>query len=122
MIFCVSSFILFLEATVREQLNGNDFGHCYDFFFRKYRPETAWSSYVQSSFAAITGHFENAIWNDTLPSKMLWTWITIWTNFFLSKYLSRKIDEGAWKIIIYRIAENCTKTFHLLLYASFSLK
>ena len=33
MIFCVSSFILFLEPTVREQLNGNDFGHCYDFFF-----------------------------------------------------------------------------------------
>ena len=33
MVFCVSFFILFLEPTVREQLNENDFRHCYGFFF-----------------------------------------------------------------------------------------
>ena len=33
MIFCVSIFIFRLEPTVREQLDGNDFRHCYGIFF-----------------------------------------------------------------------------------------
>ena len=32
MIFCVSIFIFCLELTVREQLDENDFRHCYDIF------------------------------------------------------------------------------------------
>ena len=44
MVFCVSFFILFLEPTVREQLNENDFRHCYGFFLRKYHSETTLSS------------------------------------------------------------------------------
>ena len=32
MIFCVSIFIFCLELTEREQLNENDFRHCYDIF------------------------------------------------------------------------------------------
>ena len=33
MIFCVSIFIFCLEPTVREQLDENDFRHCYGIFF-----------------------------------------------------------------------------------------
>ena len=44
----------------------NDFRHCYGIFLQKYHSETTWSTYVQSSFAAITRHSDNSIWNDTL--------------------------------------------------------
>ena len=57
MIFCVSIFIFCLEPTIREQLDENDFRHCYGIFFRKYHSETTWSSHVQSSFATITTLF-----------------------------------------------------------------
>ena len=33
MVFCVSIFIFRLEQTVREQLDENDFRHCYGIFF-----------------------------------------------------------------------------------------
>ena len=33
MIFCVSIFIFCLEPTVKEQLDENDFRHCYGIFF-----------------------------------------------------------------------------------------
>ena len=112
MIFCVSFFIFCLEPTVREQLDEDDFRHCYGIFFRKYRSETTWSSHVQSSFATITRHFDNDIWNNTLQLKILLTWITIWTNWvnifskylsFLGKYLETIIDDGAWTYTIYTI-------------------
>ena len=82
------------------------------YFFRKYHSETTWSSHVQSSFATITRHFDNDIWNNTLQLKILRTWITMWTNWvnifskylsFLSKYLETIIDDGAWTYTIYTI-------------------
>ena len=78
------------------------------YFFRKYHSETTWSSHVQSSFATITRHFDNGIWNDTLQLKILRTWITIWTDFSLSKYLQTKIGEDAWTHIIYTIIRACS--------------
>ena len=82
MIFCVSIFIFCLE-----QLDENDFYHYYGIFLEGIIPKLLDHSYVQSSFATITRHFDNGMWNDTLQLKILRTWITIWANFFLSKYL-----------------------------------
>ena len=122
MIFCVSIFIFCLESTVTEQPDGNDFRHYYDFFFRNYHSETT-CCYVQSSFATITKHFDNGIWNDTLQLKISQTCITIWTNFFLSKYLWMKIGKSARKIIICTIMRVCSSkniaprhftSFHIL--------
>ena len=56
-------------------------------------------SYVQSSFATTRMHFDNGIWNAALKLKILRTWISIGTNYFLRKFLETKIDESAWKII-----------------------
>ena len=86
MIFFVSIFIFCLEPTVREQLDENDFCHYYN-FFESTIPKLLGHSYVQSSFATITRHFDNGIWNGTLQLKILRTRITIWGNFFLGKYL-----------------------------------
>ena len=59
------------------------------------------------NFATITRHFDNGIWNDTLQLKILQTSINIRTNSFFSKYISTKIDESAWKIIIYTTIWAC---------------
>ena len=95
---------------------------CY--FFRKDHSETTWSCHVQSSFATITRHLDNGIWNDTLQLKILRTWITIWTNFFLSKYFKK--ESAKVPGLIYHLhnnpsllfEEHCAKTFHLLLIIS----
>ena len=97
-------------------------------FFLKYHSETSWSSYVQSFFVTISRHFDKDIWNDTLQLKTLRTRITIWTNFFLDNI---SFKENWWRCLEnYHLhnnpsllfEEHCTKTFHLLLYACFSLK
>ena len=108
MIFCVSVFIFCLEPTVREQLDEKNFRHCYGIFIDNNILKLLWSNHVQSSFATITRHFDNAIWNDTLQLKILQTCISIWSNFFLSKNLQTKIGEGVWKIIIYAIIQACS--------------
>ena len=87
MVFYVLIFMFCLEPTLREQLDENDFHHYYGIFFESTILKLLDHSYVQSSFAAITSHFGNGIWNDTLHLKILRTWMTIWTNFFFSKYL-----------------------------------
>ena len=78
MIFCVSSFILFLEPMVREQLNGNDFGHCYVFFFRKYRPETAWSGYVLVLELWQFLFYKGLTRNSKIENTPVWVWFNIW--------------------------------------------
>ena len=101
-------FYFVLEPTVRKQLDENDSCHCYGIFFRKCHSETTWSSYVQISVATTTRHFENGIWIDILQLKISRIWITIWTNFFSSKYLQIKIGGGAWKMITYTIIRACS--------------
>ena len=61
MIFCVLIFIFSLEPTVREQLDENDFRHYYDNFFECTILKLPDHSYVQSSFATVTKHFDNGI-------------------------------------------------------------
>ena len=56
MIFCVSIFIFCLE-----QLDENDFYHYYGIFLEGIIPKLLDHSYVQSSFATITRHFDNGI-------------------------------------------------------------
>ena len=88
MIFCVSIFIFCLELTVREQLDENDFRHYYGIFL-KYHSETIWSTtqlcskFFHNNYKTLwQRHLEQYISVENLR-----TWITIWTNFFLSKYL-----------------------------------
>ena len=99
MIFCVFIFIFCLELAVREQLNGNDFRHYYYVFFESTFLKLLDHSYVQNSFATIKRHFDKGIWNDALQLKILRTWISIWTNCFLSIFLETKINESTWKIM-----------------------
>ena len=73
MIFCVLICILSLEPTLREQLDENDFRHYYGIFFRSTLLKLPDHSYAQSSFAAITRHFDNGIWKT--PYSFLRTWI-----------------------------------------------
>ena len=61
MIFCVLICILSLEPTLREQLDENDFRHYYGIFFKSTLLKLPDHSYAQSSFAAITRHFDNGI-------------------------------------------------------------
>ena len=61
MIFCVLIFIFSLEPTVREQLDENDFRHYYGNFFESTILKLPDHSYVQSSFATVTKHFDNGI-------------------------------------------------------------
>ena len=91
MIFCIFILILFLEPMVREQLDKNDFRHYYGFFFFFERTilKLLDHSYVQSSFATITRHFDNGIWNEALPYyswrfyghespyELIFSWVTI---------------------------------------------
>ena len=87
MIFCVSIFAFCLEPIIKEQLDEKDFRHYFDDFFESTIPKVLDPSYVQSSLATTTRHFNNNIWNNTLQLKILRTWTNIWTNFLLSKYL-----------------------------------
>ena len=78
---------------MRGQLDENDLRHCYGNFFESTNLKVIDHSYVLKSFATKTRHFDN----DTLQMKVLRTWIKIGVaNSFLSKY----VDENAWKIII----------------------
>ena len=91
MISCVSIFHFCLEPTVPEQLVEKDF-HDYSHYYAIFSESNIFTlldhSCIQSYFAAITKHFDNSIWNDALQLlKILRTWITIWTNYFSSKYL-----------------------------------
>ena len=76
----------------------NDFRHYYS-IFQSIILKLLYHSYVQSSFVTIRMHFDNSIWNYTLQLKILRTWISVGTNYFLSNFLEIKIDESAWKII-----------------------
>ena len=72
-IFCVSILIFWLEPTLTEQVNENDFPHYYGIFFESSILKLLDHSYIQSSFATITKHFDNGIWNDALQLKILRT-------------------------------------------------
>ena len=99
MIFCVFIFIFCLEPTVREQPDENDSRSYYGVYFESTILKLIDHSYVQSSLARITRHFDNGIWNDALQLKIFWSWISIWTKYFLSKFVEMKFDERVWKII-----------------------
>ena len=59
--YSVFSFLFCLELTVREQLDESDFRHYYGIFFEGTMVKLLGHSYVQSSFATITRHFDNGI-------------------------------------------------------------
>ena len=64
---------------------------------------------------------------DTLQLKILRTRINIRVNSFLDKYHEAKMAKMPWKLLVAQkfepvFEEHCTKTFHSLLYSSFSLK
>ena len=68
------------------------------YFFRKNILKLLDHSYIQRTFATIRRHFGNGIWRDALQSKILRTWMSIGTNYFLNKFLETKIDKRARKI------------------------
>ena len=59
----IFSFLFFfcLEPTVREQLGENNFRHYYGIFRQSAILKLLDHSYVQSSFATISRHFDNGI-------------------------------------------------------------
>ena len=63
----------FLEPTVTEQLDENDFLHYYGIFLESNILKLLDHSYVQGPFATITKHFDSGIWNDALQLKILRT-------------------------------------------------
>ena len=77
MVFCVSIFIFRLEQTVREQLDENDFRHCYGIFFES----TILKLLDQATFKVLSQQLQDtlttAISSDRLQLKILQTWITI---------------------------------------------
>ena len=62
MIFCVFIFIFCLEPTVTEQFDENDFRHNYRNFFENAILKLLDHSYIESTLATITKHFDNGIW------------------------------------------------------------
>ena len=102
--YSVFSF-LFLEPTVREQLDENNFRHYYGIFF-----ESTILNLLDHISKFIHKNYET-LWQrhlkDTLQLKILRTWINIGTNYFLTKFLETKIDESVWKII-YTIIWACS--------------
>ena len=87
------------------------------YFFRKYHPEFTWIY-----LATITKHFDNSIWKTQYSWRFYGEELIIsWVNFL--KWKSTKVPG---KLLTHNpsllFEENSTKTFHLLLYASFSLK
>ena len=96
-ILYIHFYFLFRNNVWREQLDKNNFCHCYSFFFffffENAIPKVLDYSYVRSSFSTITRHFDNSIW------KTPYNW--------------RFYGHGC---------QACTKTFNLLLYASHFLK
>ena len=92
------SMIFCLEPTVREQLDEKDFRYYYGIFFERTILKLLDHSYIQRTFATIRRHFGNGIWRDALQSKILRTWMSIGTNYFLNKFLETKIDKRARKI------------------------
>ena len=87
MVFCVSFFILFLEPTVREQLNENDFRHCYGFSFAKV---PFWNYFIKLGSKFFRNNYK------TLRQRRLKRFITVedftdmdhhMNYFFLEKYL-----------------------------------
>ena len=73
------------------------------YFFRKYHSSLHYLIEPCSKF------FCKTLWQRYITvDEILRTWIIMWSNFFLSKYLSTKIGESAWKIIIYTIIRVCS--------------
>ena len=105
--YSVFIFIFCLELAVRKKLDENDFHHCYSILFESTSLKLLDHCYVWSSFVTIGRHFDNWIWIDALQLTILQTWISIGTNYFLSKFLETKIDESVWKII-YIITRACS--------------
>ena len=100
MVFCVFIFIFLLRTkgkTVR--LNENDVRHC----CRNFSKVPFWKlldhRYVRSSFSKIMRHIDNNILKDTLPLKILRTWINVGVNCFIKtwedimKWKSKKLPE-----------------------------
>ena len=113
---------LFRNNSKREQLDGNNFRHCYGIFFRRCHSESTWSQLCSKFFlnnykAPLQKHLK-----DTLQLKILWTWINIgvepatrhWTYYcmlvFLSNKPSFKIEPSVGRIIF--------ATIHLPFYLS----
>ena len=122
MIFCVLIFIFCLEPKMREQLDENDFRHYYGIFSESAILKLLDHSYVQSYFATVRRLFCNRIWNNSLQLKILRTWISIGTTYFYWNKNRRKgLKNHLHNNPSLLFKEYCTKKFHLLLYASFSL-
>ena len=85
MIFCVSIFIFRLEPTVREQLDENDFRRCYGIFFES----TIVKLLDQASFKVFSQQYktQRCLKRFIIVEDFTDMDFTIWTNFFLRKYL-----------------------------------
>ena len=86
---------------------------------------------VRKNTWVIRRHIEQRHLRDTLQLKILRKSMNIGANFFLFKHHEMKIDKGVWKttsctniqaFTLKNIAPKQNMTFHLSLYASFSIK
>ena len=107
MIFCVLIFIFLFRTNGKRTAAWERLRHYYSIFFESTILKLLDYSYVQISFATIKRHFGNGIWDYALQMKILQTWNSIATNYFLSILLETKIDESACKII-YMIIRGCS--------------
>ena len=98
---------LFRNNDKKNQLNEDDFPHCYGNFFRECYSDSTWSPLYSKSFLSnYKAHWQQHL-KGTLQLKILQTRINIGANSFLCKRLETKTDAGAWKIISYPKSWDC---------------
>ena len=107
MIFCAFIFIFCLEPTVKKQPMTTTSVTIMVFFLKK----PSWNYLITAMLKVLSqilgGTLNNGIWNDTFQLKILQAWISIGTNYFLSKFLETTFGKSAWKIV-YTIIRDCS--------------
>ena len=126
-------YLLFLLRTnsTKENLDENNFPHCYGNFFKIAVLKVTCSQLYLKFFLNNNEAHRLRHLRDTLQFKILQKWINLYANSLLIKRHETKIETGGMKFISCTKIRVCTSkiiapkqkmTFHLLLYASLTFK
>ena len=124
---CFHIYFFCLEATVKRRLGWEQVSSRLLLLLWKCHSENYLISVIFKVLNNYEAHWQRHL-KDTLQLKILQTRIDIRVNSFLDKYHETKMAKMHWTLLVAQkfepvFEEHCTKkTFHSLLYSSFSLK
>ena len=123
---CFHIYFFYVEATVKRRLGWEQVSSRSWLLFLKCHSESYLISAVFKVLNNNEAHWKRHL-KDTIELKILRRRINIRVNSFLDKYRETKMAKMPWKLLVAQkfepvFQEHCTKTFHSLLYSSFSLK